>query len=107
MTGTCRKEYVSNISIQRFVESLDERRITSAVVRRKAEPACADLQRRARRHGRTEEGVRGIPATRIKNEGAPRIPLGHRLRERFVGIGIEDDLPELRGEIAQPATFKA
>ena len=32
-------------------------------------------------------------------------PLGRRLRERFAGIGLEDELPELRGEVAQPALF--
>ena len=33
-------------------------------------------------------------------------PLGSRLRDRFAGIGLEDELTELRGEIAQPATFE-
>ena len=38
-------------------------------------------------------------------------PLGKRLRakkkkKRFAGIGLEEDLPELRGQIAQPADFE-
>jgi plasmid stability protein len=66
----------------------------------------ARLQRRARRHGRTtDEEVREILRNAVKDEGARRIPLGRRLRERFAAIGLEDDLPELRGEVAQPALF--
>jgi plasmid stability protein len=65
------------------------------------------LQRRARRHGRsTEEEVREILRNAVKDEGAKRKPLGTRLRERFAGIGFEDELPELRGEIARPAKFE-
>jgi plasmid stability protein len=64
--------------------------------------------RRARRHGRsTEEEVREILRDALKDEGAPKRPLGSRLRQRFAGIGLEDDLPELRGELARPPTFEA
>jgi hypothetical protein len=28
------------------------------------------------------------------------------LRERFARIGLEDEMPELRGEIARPAKFE-
>ena len=65
------------------------------------------LQLRARRHGRsTEEEVREILRNAVKGEGAQKKPLGSRLRERFAGIGLEDELPELRGELARPATFE-
>jgi antitoxin FitA len=77
------------------------------VVRNLEDDVKARLQRRARRHGRsTEEEVREILRSAVKDEGAHRKPLGSRLRERFAGIGLEDDLPELRGEVAQPATFE-
>jgi hypothetical protein len=63
------------------------------------------LQRRARRHGRsTEEEVREILRNAVKDESAPTKPLGTRLRERFAVIGLQDELPELRGEIAQAET---
>jgi plasmid stability protein len=66
------------------------------------------LQRRARRHGRsTEEEVREILRNAVEDESAPTKPLGSRLRKRFAGIGFEDELPELRGEVARPATFEA
>jgi plasmid stability protein len=65
------------------------------------------LQLRARRHGRsTEEEVRDILRNAVKDEGLQRKPLGSRLRDRFAGIGLKDELPEVRGEIAQPATFE-
>jgi plasmid stability protein len=64
------------------------------------------LQLRARRHGRsTEEEVREILRNAVRDEGVQRTPLGSRLRERFASIGLKDELPELRGEIARPARF--
>jgi hypothetical protein len=50
--------------------------------------------------------VREILRNAVKEEGVQRQPLGSRLRDRFAGIGLKDDLPELRGESAQPATFE-
>jgi antitoxin FitA len=68
----------------------------------------ARLRLRARRHGRSiEEEVRQIIRNAVKNEIAPRKPLGSRLRERFGGIGLEEDLPELRGEGSPPGVFQA
>jgi antitoxin FitA len=52
------------------------------------------------------ENTREIFRNAVKDESAPRKPLGSRLQERFAGIGLEEDLPELRGEVAQPATFE-
>jgi antitoxin FitA len=81
--------------------------VAQLVVRNLEEDVKARLQRRARRHGRsTEEEVREILRNAVKNEGAQRAPLGSRLRARFAGIGLEDELPELRGEVARPATFE-
>ncbi|MGH6896100.1 MAG: FitA-like ribbon-helix-helix domain-containing protein [Geminicoccaceae bacterium] len=77
------------------------------VVRNLEDEVKARLQLRARRHGRsTEEEVREILRNAVKDESAPRKSLGSRLRERFAGIGLEKELPELRGEVAQPATFE-
>ena len=77
------------------------------VVRNLEDDVKARLERRARRHGRsTEEEVREILRNAIKDESVPRKPLGSRLRERFASIGLEDDLPELRGEAARLAMFE-
>lgn len=63
------------------------------------------LQRRARRHGRsTEEEVREILRNVVKS--APRQKLGSRLAARFEGLGLSDEIPELRGQPARPARLK-
>ena len=78
------------------------------LIRNLEDEVKARLERRARRHGRsTEEEVLEILREAVKHESAPWKPLGSRLRERFAGIGIDDDLPELRDEGAQPAAFEA
>ena len=65
------------------------------------------LQRSAQRHGRsTEEEVREILRNAVRSESEARKPLGSRIRARFAEIGLDDDLPELRGEAARPATFE-
>lgn len=64
------------------------------------------LQLRARRHGRsTEEEVRDILRNAVKCEGAAGQPLGTRLKARFAGIGLDEDIPELRGQPARPVDF--
>jgi plasmid stability protein len=81
--------------------------VAQLLVRNLEDDVKVRLQLRARRHGRsTEEEVREILRNAVKDEGVQRKPLGSRLRERFAGIGLEDELPELRGEIAKPATFE-
>jgi plasmid stability protein len=66
------------------------------------------LRARARRHGRsTEEEVREILRNAVRDESASAQPLGSRLRERFAALGLEEELPELRGEAARPASFEA
>lgn len=43
--------------------------------------------------------------TAARGEGGESKPLGSRIRARFAEIGLDDDLPGLRGEAARPATF--
>jgi antitoxin FitA len=77
------------------------------LVRNLEDNVKARLQRRARRHGHsTEEEVREILRNAVRDEGPPPSPLGSRLRARFAEIGLDQDLPELRGEVARPATFE-
>lgn len=74
------------------------------VVRNLDDDVKAKLQRRARRHGRsTEEEVRDILRGAVSHEGAPSGPLGTRLKSRFARIGLDEDIPELRGQPARPA----
>jgi len=63
------------------------------------------LRQRAARRGRSmEEEVRDILRTAAAQDDAPRAPgLGTRMSQRFAGLGLTQDLPELRGEAARAA----
>ena len=77
------------------------------VVRNLENDVKARLRRRAERHGRSmEEEVRDILRDAVKDEDGVPVPLGTRLAQRFAGIGLEADIPELRGEPPQPAVFE-
>jgi antitoxin FitA len=68
----------------------------------------AKLQRRARRNGRSpEEEVREILRDAVRDEDGARAPLGSRLAARFAGLGLTQDIPELRGGQALPADLKS
>jgi plasmid stability protein len=77
------------------------------LVRHLDDDVKAKLQLRARRHGHsTEEEVREILRNAVKDEGGTQTPLGSRLAARFAGLGLKEDIPELRGEEARPARFE-
>jgi plasmid stability protein len=66
------------------------------------------LQHRARRHGHsTEEEVREILRNAVRDEGNALTPLGSRLAARFAGLGLTEDIPELRGEQPRPADLES
>ena len=74
------------------------------VVRNLDDDVKAKLQQRARRHGRSiEEEMRDILGNAVKGEESDLQPLGTRLKARFAGIGLDQDIPELRGQPARPA----
>jgi plasmid stability protein len=78
------------------------------LVRHLDDDVKAKLQRRARRHGHsTEEEVREILRNAVRDEGGPRAPLGSRLAARFAGLGLTQEVPELRGEPARPADLES
>jgi plasmid stability protein len=78
------------------------------LVRHLDDDVKAKLQRRARLHGHSmEEEVRDILRNAVKDEGGPQAPLGSRLAARFAGLGLTEDIPELRGEPARPADFES
>ena len=61
------------------------------------------LKARATRHGHSmEEEVRDILRDAVKDTG-PEKGLGTRIAERFRGLGITEDIPELRGYPVKPA----
>jgi plasmid stability protein len=76
------------------------------LVRNLDDDVKAKLQQRARQHGRsTEEEVREILRNAVWCEAQASEPLGKRLRALFRGIGLEEDIPEWRGQPAQAAKF--
>lgn len=78
------------------------------VVRRLDEDVKLKLQRRARLHGRsTEEEVREILRTAVKDEGGMPAPIGSRLAARFSRLGLREEIPELRGHPARPADIES
>lgn len=78
------------------------------VVRNLDEAVKAKLQKRARRHGRsTEEEVRNILANAVRSEHKAPERLGKQLRNLFKDVGLETDIPELRGQVAKPADFSS
>jgi hypothetical protein len=50
--------------------------------------------------------VREILRNATRDESEARKPLGSRIRARFAEIGLDQDVPEQRGEAARPATFE-
>ena len=76
------------------------------VVRRIETEVKARLQRRARRHGRSmEEEARDILRNAVKEETAPARGLGTEIASLFEKIGLDADIPELRGNEIKPTTF--
>ena len=65
------------------------------------------LQQRAVRHGRTmEEEVRSILRNAVTKKRRGSNGLGTRIARRFVGTGIDFEIPEFRGGQARPASFQ-
>lgn len=76
------------------------------LIRKLDDDTKAKLQRLARRHGRsTEEEAREILRNAVRNVDEPPGRLGSRIAARFEGIGLDADIPELRGQPVQPAQF--
>ncbi len=66
------------------------------------------LKRKAKRNGRTiEEEAREIlrEALQTKKRESTQVGLGTRIQNRFKGIGLDFDIPEIRGQKTRPATF--
>jgi antitoxin FitA len=76
------------------------------VVRNIENEVKARLQRRAKRHGRNmEEEVREILRDAVKEEDSPAGGLGTEIARLFAKVGLEADIPELRGHEIKPPSF--
>jgi plasmid stability protein len=70
------------------------------------EEVKARLQRRAARHGQSmEEEVRDILRDALREDESPAGGLGTEIASLFAKVGLEADIPELRGHVIRPATF--
>lgn len=64
------------------------------------------LQRRARRHRRSmEEEVRDILRNAAREENPPVGGLGTEIASLFAKIGLDGEIPELRGHEVKPISF--
>jgi plasmid stability protein len=76
------------------------------LIRKLEDDTKAKLQRLAHQHGRsTEEEVREILRNAVRNVDDRPERLGSRIASRFKGVGLTEDIPELRGHPVQPAQF--
>jgi plasmid stability protein len=77
------------------------------LIRQIEDDVKAKLQRRARQHGRsTEEEVREILRTAVRDQGQAPARLGSRIAARFAGNGLDSEIAELRGNPVRPARFE-
>jgi plasmid stability protein len=78
------------------------------VVRNLDDDVKAALKRRARAHGRSmEEEVRQILRRAVHEESPVPIALGSRMAARFAEIGLDRELPELRGQNVEPMDLES
>ncbi|BAN91839.1 ribbon-helix-helix protein, CopG family [Mycobacterium avium subsp. hominissuis] len=80
--------------------------MTQILIRQLEDDTKAKLQRLARQHGRsTEEEVREILRNAVRNVDGPPGRLGSRIAARFQGLGLTEDICELRGQSVRAAQF--
>ena len=77
------------------------------VVRNIDEAVKERLRERAGKHDRSlETEVREIlRAAAFGDDATPSAPVGTRMAQRFMGLGLTEEIPELRGQAARPAEF--
>ncbi len=78
------------------------------LVRQIDDDTKSKLQRLARQHGRsTEEEVREILRNAVREVDEPPAKLGSRIAARFSGVGLKQEVAELRGHPVRPAQFES
>jgi plasmid stability protein len=78
------------------------------VVRNIENAVKARLQRRARRNGRSmEEEIRDILRSAAVEEPLATGGLGTEIASLFTKVGLESDIPDLRGHKVRPVHFES
>lgn len=81
--------------------------VAQLVVRYLEDSVKEALRRRAARRRRSLEAeVRDILRDAVARSDRDEPRLGSRIARRFAGIGLTRHIPEVRGHLAQPASFK-
>ncbi|MGI9494381.1 MAG: FitA-like ribbon-helix-helix domain-containing protein [Geminicoccaceae bacterium] len=76
------------------------------VVRNLDDEVKERLQQRASRSGRSmEEEVRDILRNAVADSDLPEDGLGSRIASRFAGLGFDQEILELKGQVAEPVNF--
>ncbi len=76
------------------------------VVRNIEKEVKVRLQRRASRHGRSmEEEVRDILRNAVNEQDVAIGGLGTEIASLFSSVGLDEEIPELRGYETKPASF--
>jgi plasmid stability protein len=78
--------------------------VAQLVVRNIETDVKARLKRRADRNGRSMEAeVRDILRAAVASDAPRPVRLGTRIRDRFKGVGLDEDVAEIRGGKPRPA----
>jgi plasmid stability protein len=79
--------------------------VAQILIRQLDDDLKVKLQQRAKQHGRsTEEEVREILRNAVRDHDQAPAALGSQISARFAGIGLREDITELRGQV-RPADF--
>jgi plasmid stability protein len=80
--------------------------VAQILIRQLDDDVKAKLRERARAHGRSmEEEAREILRNAVRERGQAPARLGSRITARFADIGLDEPIPEMRGEPARLARF--
>jgi len=80
--------------------------MAQVIVRNIEDDVKAGLKQRASQHGWSmEEEVRQILRRAVSEKNQMRPKLGSRIAARFAGVGINEPLPELRGQPIVPMSL--
>jgi plasmid stability protein len=81
--------------------------VAQILIRRLDDDVKAALQRRARQHGHsTEQEAREILRSAVQSGERAHARLGSRIAARFTALGLETEIPELRGQPPRPARLQ-
>lgn len=77
------------------------------VVRNVENSTKLKIQRRAKRHGHSmEEEIRDILRNAVKDEEGQSGGLGTEIASLFAEVGLDSEIPEMRGWKVRPAKFE-